>query len=616
MKALPILLAVLVAITAYFAWKPESIPAAEVKTGSDLFTQPASADVIAGLRVVEWDDPSSSAKIIEVKRTGNDWVIPSHFNYPADANTRVSKSAATFLGLKHGRLVTDDSKQFESLGVIDPLDENLSQKTGRGKRITMTDITGQVVADLILGKRDETGEGIYYMREAGKNQVYTVAVQPDLSTKFVDYVEVDPLKVKRDDIRSLMIADYSVDAAKHSFEMRSETQVARPNGTDAWTTDGPVPPDKKINQGTMNTIITAATTVKLTDVREFSLKTSRDIMEMQSKGFFFVPPGTVDKDSPVVSLSNQGQGQDLAAVGNEGRLTISTKDGLRYSLMFGEVALDTDSKDAKPQDPAQKPDAGHDRYMVVFVQYDAALDEDSRKPPAKDEKPKPSGQERAAKAQARYLKYYYVISDEAFKQLRPALDKVFEAKPAEAKVGTTGKSISEWMADNGKLPGVKTTPSGLEYEVMTPGKPGGRTPGPTDRVAVRYKGTLYDGTQFDASKEVPATFPVNGVVKGFGEGLQLMSEGAKYKLYIKPDLGYGESSMPKIPANSVLIFEVELVSILGAAAPPPPPSSYSPTGVKPIQAHLGGPTTPAAPAPPAAPAAPAPQAVAPAPAGK
>lgn len=580
MKLLPYVMCVLAVAAGVPAWWPVSVAPAAKKTDSDLFTKPASADVIADLRVVEWDEPTSSAKIIEVKRSGNDWTIPSHFDYPADANTRVSKSTATFMGLAHGRLVTDDPKQFESLGVIDPLDPDLSQKEGRGKRVTMTDITGQVVADLILGKKSDTGEGIYYMREAGKNQVYTAQVTPDLSTKFVDYVEVDPLKVKREDIRSLLVADYSIDAQRHTIDMRSETQLARASGADLWSDPGPIPPDKRIAQGVINTIVTAATTVKLTDVRQFSIKSiPRDIMEMQSKGFYFVPPGTVDKDSPVVSL----QGQDLAAVGNEGRLTISTKDGLKYSLMFGEVAVDSE---AKTPDPSAKDAAGRDRYMLVFVQYDAALDEDAGKPPGKDEAPKLSGAERAAKAQARYLKYYYVISDEAFKQLRPALDKMFENKPPEAKVGSTGKTISEWMADNAKRQGVVTTASGLQYQILTPTPAGATKPGPNDTVAVRYRGTLTDGTVFDASKVDPTTFPVNGVVKGFGEGLQLMGVGAKYRLFIRPELGYGESAMGKIPANSILTFDVELVSVgppkdLSGVVP-----SIGPNGQVPIQAHL------------------------------
>ena len=585
MKLLPYVMCVLAIGAGFPAWWPVSTAPTAKKTDSDLFTKPASADVIADLRVAEWDDATSSAKIIEVKRSGNDWTIASHFDYPADANTRVSKSTATFMGLSHGRLVSDDPKQFAALGVIDPLDPDLSQKEGRGKRITMTDITGQVVADLVLGKKSETGEGIYYMREAGKNQVYTAQVTPDLSTKFIDYVEVDPLKVKREDIRSLLVADYSIDIQHKSIDMRSETQLTRPSGTDLWNDPGPIPPDKRIAQGVINTIVTAATTVKLTDVRQFSIKSiPRDIMEMQSKGFYFVPPGTVDKDSPVVNL----QGQDLAAVGNEGRLTIATKDGLKYSLMFGEVAVDSDGKAADPA--AKDATTGRDRYMLVFVQYDAALDENAGKPPGKDDKPTLSGAERAAKAQARYLKYYYVISDEAFKQLRPPLEKLFEAKPAEAKVGTTGKTISEWLADNAKRQGVVTTASGLQYEILTPAPAGARRPGPSDQVAVRYRGTLYDGTVFDASKVEPTTFPVNGVVKGFGEGLQLMGVGAKYRLFIKPELGYGESAVGKIPANSILTFDVELVSIgqpkdMSGIVP-----SIGPNGQQAIQAHLGAPT--------------------------
>lgn len=127
------------------------------------------------------------------------------------------------------------------------------------------------------------------------------------------------------------------------------------------------------------------------------------------------------------------------------------------------------------------------------------------------------------------------------------------------------KNLSEskaFLAENGKKEGIKTLLSGLQYKVLAEGY--GKMPKAEDTVTVHYKGTLIDGREFDASykRGQPATFKVNGVIKGWSEALQLMKEGSKWQLYIPPDLAYGERAMgPQIPPNSALIFEVELISV-------------------------------------------------------
>jgi FKBP-type peptidyl-prolyl cis-trans isomerase FkpA len=139
-------------------------------------------------------------------------------------------------------------------------------------------------------------------------------------------------------------------------------------------------------------------------------------------------------------------------------------------------------------------------------------------------------------------------------------------------------AAAKFLADNGKQPGVTTTASGLEYKVISPGS--GANPKPTDQVSVNYKGTLLDGTEFDASAKHggPAKFPVNGVIPGWQEALVLMKPGAKYELWIPPKLAYDLDSPPMIPPGSLLHFEVELLSV----APPAPPAAAAPMGHPPI----------------------------------
>ena len=164
---------------------------------------------------------------------------------------------------------------------------------------------------------------------------------------------------------------------------------------------------------------------------------------------------------------------------------------------------------------------------------------------------------------------------EGMRKMAASKDTVFGDYPvAEQYVNKIIQSIQQkeaekskkegvdFLAKNAQNPGIKTTASGLQYEVLVEGT--GSKPLETDEVTVHYEGTLIDGTVFDSSYErgQPATFGLNRVIKGWTEGVQLMKEGAKYKFYIPYELGYGDRGTGgSIPGYATLIFVVELVSI-------------------------------------------------------
>jgi FKBP-type peptidyl-prolyl cis-trans isomerase len=563
---LPIVLGVLaIASTPVWFYHPGGQATAET-AAAKTFGEVVPAESITSLRVATWDEATSAAQVLEVKKANGVWSIPSHFDFPADGNTRVTKAAVGFLGVERGRVITTDEKRFEELGVLDPLDPANLTKKGQGKRVTMTDASGKTVVDLIVGKYVEGAQGLYYVREAAGKEVTTAKVDPwELSTKFVDYVETDPFKIAKDDIRSAAIADYSVDEAAGTVVPRSETSFSRTGAGQDWVADGKttVPADKRVAKTAIDNLVNELNSLRLVGVRPYAKEW------LQARGFYLTKEGLY---------------------GNEGSLAITTKDGLKYWLFFGEVALDdaADKAAEKPKaeakaDAKSEPKAddkkGNSRYLAVFVQYDEKADEvkaaadkaaAEKAAAAKPEDPKPaedkktlSGAKRAELAQKRFSQFFYVISDETFKKLRPALETLFEAKPAEPMAGTTGKTNSVWLEEHSKQPGVTVTASGLQYEVLASGPATGVSPTDAQEVEVKYKGTLIDGAEFDSTKgDATATFGVTGVIKGWTEALKLMKPGDKWKLTIPPALAYGEAgSPPKIGANAILQFEIELLKV-------------------------------------------------------
>lgn len=134
---------------------------------------------------------------------------------------------------------------------------------------------------------------------------------------------------------------------------------------------------------------------------------------------------------------------------------------------------------------------------------------------------------------------------------------------AAEKFKDTKEKCEKYLAENAKKEGVVTLPSGLQYQVIKEGN--GRKPKATDKVKCHYEGMLIDGTLFDSSiqRGEPATFPLNGVIAGWTEGLQLMQEGAKYRFFIPYQLGYGEHGAgASIPPFAALVFDVELIEVI------------------------------------------------------
>lgn len=166
------------------------------------------------------------------------------------------------------------------------------------------------------------------------------------------------------------------------------------------------------------------------------------------------------------------------------------------------------------------------------------------------------------------------LTQDQVKDVMQQFEKDMEQKQKDAGEKNKADGV-KFLEENKKKEGVKTTASGLQYKAIKEGT--GPQPKATDMVTVNYRGTLIDGTEFDSSykRGQPATFPLNGVIKGWTEGLQLMKVGSKYQFVVPSNLAYGERAVgPDIAPNATLTFEVELLDV----KPPPTPG---PQGSKP-----------------------------------
>ena len=177
-----------------------------------------------------------------------------------------------------------------------------------------------------------------------------------------------------------------------------------------------------------------------------------------------------------------------------------------------------------------------------------------------------------------------VLTDQELREALSALNQEIRAKMEEKRkhLGETNKQEGEkFLAENKSKPGVITLPSGLQYKILAEGS--GESPKSNDVVTANYRGTLIDGTEFDSSSKSgqPLVRPANMLIKGWTEALQLMKPGAKWELFIPPDLAYGErGSGAQIGPNATLIFEMELLSF----KPPSPPPAVAP--VQPVVSDI------------------------------
>lgn len=398
------------------AMRPVEVAAVAFEdTGTPLFpgfSDPAQATF---LEVIGWDEAAARATSFKVEQKAGRWVIPSHNDYPADGTERMGKAAASFIDVKKDVLRSERTEDHALLGVEDPADSNAK---GRGQRITIKDQAGTVLVDVIVGKKLEDKDGFRYVRLPDQKRVYASKIDVDISTNFADWIEKDLLKIEQDSIVSFVSDPYTVDEAqgkvinRDPLMIKKEPDPNNPGDSDHWVLAEGIPglDGKELDSFKIRQVLSGVDRLQIVGVRPRPEQLT--LQALQSKGFFVTPDGR-------------------RLFGNEGEVRAMCDDGVVYTLYFGEVTLDSGLAltagvaDAAPKDPAvaadeDKKDAN--RYMFVDVAYDPSADTSA--PGA--EGGEPEGARRAKQLQARFDKWFYVISDASFKQIRKPKAEFFK----------------------------------------------------------------------------------------------------------------------------------------------------------------------------------------------
>lgn len=337
------------------------------------FTDPNAPRTI---EVVDYDEATATAEALKVQFQQGKWLITSHYNYRVDIGDRLAKTSAALMDLKKDIVRSDSPLDQAKFGVVDPLDEKTGGLTGRGKRVTLRDARGDILADFILGKSVEGKAGYRYVRVPGQKRTYAVKTAADPSARFGDWVNAGLLRIAAGSIHKVTVNRYNLDPAAGQLANQDTTVLTRENGE--WKADS----GHKLNLPAVQAMVAALDALKIVDVRpkppglaadlrretvELNLETA---LSLRQKGYFITQSGHV--------------------YSSEGDLTVDTTNGLTYSLRFGEVAAG-DSRSGAPTD---------NRYLFVMVHANAG------------------DQHTAHELNDRFADWYYVISGKDFQNLR------------------------------------------------------------------------------------------------------------------------------------------------------------------------------------------------------
>jgi len=429
--------AVGLALLAFISAPRRVTPEAFSDVGEAFFADFDDPNAATTLEVIQFDKETGSSVPFKVTFKDGLWKIPSHHDYPADGKDRLAKTASGVIGVKKDEFRSDNPTDHERLNVIDPLDETSTALEGRGTRITLKGSNEQTLADFILSDEVEGKSKFRFVRIPGQKRVYAARMDLDLSTKFSDWIEADLLKVNKDEIEAISLKDYSINERTGSLTNRDNVDLKK-SGSD-WNISK-LSPDMEVNTTKVNEFLSTLDELSIVGVRtkpeglsESLRKSTREGMQitreaafsLQSKGYYFTRDGQL--------------------VSNEGEIQAKTKDGLIYTLRFGEVVYGSGlAVTAGTEKDTTGSETGENRYLFITTEFDGSAFVAPQKPTdtsftgkadslltAEDRENQrlqntydrwvakiEAGKKRSNDLNNRFANWYYVISSSSFDKLK------------------------------------------------------------------------------------------------------------------------------------------------------------------------------------------------------
>ena len=545
-----------------------------------------------GKTVVTDLDP---AKIATIAITDNDasltlaqqdeqWIITERDGFAAKFDD-IQKLVTSAVSLKSLRQIQASKKQHGRFGLLDPADN----ETNAGTRVEFKDVQGQVLKSLLLGKKGSANSEANAGSPFGSsdNHRYVLA-DGKVAVVAIDY--------------SSALNDVSADPAnwlaKEDFlkvEKIKSITITQPNEADSWTLThikegddmalSDAKPEEKLDSSKGNSAGRVLGSPSFDDIASKSAKPEETGMDKAVKATI----DTFEGYNYVVKMAKKDDGHYMSLAASGTRLAQADETAPR-TPQPDESNPRAQAKDEKPED-AERLDKEHNAALAnLIAESEKAHAESQAKLREERDKTFADNLAKLAKLEG----WTFKVSSYTFDAIYKTRAEMMEEKKEEESGDTTStdKTSSQdggaqknkeagesFLAANRDKEGVKTTDSGLQYQVTKEGT--GPSPGATDSVTVNYKGTLIDGTEFDSGKGI--SFPLNGVIKGWTEGLQLMKIGGSTRFFIPSGLAYGTTgSGAKIGPKATLIFNIDLLSIKGKeAAKAPTPATIDPAKTDP-----------------------------------
>ena len=290
--------ALLMTGAAYFASVDRSTRPEAFNDQGKKFFDDFDPNTATTLEVIEVDPETLTPSPFKVTFQNGQWVIPSHYNYPADAKKRLVDTATGVEGLVKDSIRSDRTEDQEAFGVVDPLDTKATGLKGFGKRVTLKDASDKVLADFLIGKEVKDHPDQRYVRVPGQKRTYGVNVKVDLSTRFADWIETNLLKLEASKTRRIVIDHKTFDPNTRQIVPGDVVILTRADGSAPWVVEG-TPDGKETNTETLTTLTNALADLKIAGIRPKPEGLTADLKEA---------PGDVKPKTRQAMLSLVGKG--------------------------------------------------------------------------------------------------------------------------------------------------------------------------------------------------------------------------------------------------------------------------------------------------------------------